>query len=125
MKFMKSAQRKVAPPNGVTGQSTRAGKPPLPRSQQWNLRLYVAGQTPRSLVAFANLRRICEEHLAGRYEIEVIDLMRTPQLAQSDQIVALPTLIRKLPTPVKRIVGDLSNLEQVMVGMDLRPNGLR
>jgi KaiC/GvpD/RAD55 family RecA-like ATPase len=86
---------------------------------EWKLRLYVAGQTPKSLTAFANLRRICEEHLAGRYEIEVIDLLKHPELAQSDQIIALPTLVRKLPEPIKRIVGDLSNSERVIVGMNL------
>jgi circadian clock protein KaiB len=86
---------------------------------EWKLRLYVAGQTPKSLTAFANLKRICEEHLAGRYEIEVIDLLKHPELAQSDQIIAVPTLVRKLPQPIKRIVGDLSNSERVIVGMNL------
>jgi circadian clock protein KaiB len=86
---------------------------------EWRLRLYVAGQTPKSLTAFANLKRICEEHLAGRYQIEVIDLMRQPELAQTDQIIALPTLVRKLPEPIKRIVGDLSNSERVVLGMNL------
>ena len=86
---------------------------------EWKLRLYVAGQTPKSLTAFANLRRLCEEHLAGRYEIEVIDLLKHPELAQSDQIIALPTLVRKLPQPFKRIVGDLSNSERVIVGMNI------
>lgn len=89
----------------------------------WSLRLYVAGQTPRSLAAFANLRRICEEHLAGRYTIEVIDLLVQPQLAAGDQIVAIPTLVRKLPEPLRRIVGDLRNTERVLVGLDLRPGG--
>jgi circadian clock protein KaiB len=87
----------------------------------WNLRLYVAGQTPRAIQAFTNLTRICEEHLAGKYRIEVIDLLKTPQLAQGDQIVALPTLVRKLPEPVRKIIGDLSNTEKVLVGLDLRP----
>jgi circadian clock protein KaiB len=90
------------------------------KSDEWILRLYVAGQTPKSLAAFANLKRICEEHLAGRYRIEVIDLSKSPQLALSDQIVALPTLVRKLPEPIKRIIGDLSNLERVLVGMELQ-----
>lgn len=100
----------------------RPAKPAPPRKEpEWNLRLYVAGQTPRSLAAFANLKRICEEHLNGRYRIEVIDLMKAPQLAQTDQILALPTLVRKLPAPIKRIIGDLSNLERVMIGMDLQP----
>jgi circadian clock protein KaiB len=86
---------------------------------EWKLRLYVAGQTPKSLIAFANLKRICEEHLAGRYEIEVIDLLKHPHLAQADHIIALPTLVRKLPEPIKRIVGDLSNSERAIVGMNL------
>ena len=88
---------------------------------EWILRLYVAGQTPKSLSAFSNLKRICEEHLANRYVIEVVDLLKQPQLAQDDQIVALPTLIRRLPEPIKRIIGDLSDLDRVMVGMDLKP----
>jgi circadian clock protein KaiB len=86
---------------------------------EWKLRLYVAGQTPKSLTAFANLKRICEEHLSGRYQIEVVDLLKQPELAQMDQIIALPTLVRKLPEPIKRIVGDLSNSERVVVGMNL------
>jgi len=88
--------------------------------EEWILRLYVAGQTPNSVTAFANLKRICEDHLEGRYRIEVIDLVRNPQLAKGDQIVAVPTLIRKLPTPVKKIIGNLSNTEKVLVGLDLR-----
>src|SRR5215212_2137401 len=92
---------------------------PEEKNERWNLRLYVAGQTPRSLTAFANLKRLCEEHLAGRYEIEVIDLMKNPQRAHSDQIVALPTLVRKLPEPLKRVIGDLSNFERVVIGMEL------
>ena len=86
----------------------------------WELRLYVAGQTPKSLTAFANLKRICEEHLGGRYQIEVVDLLKSPQLARGDQIFAIPTLVRKLPEPVKKIIGDLSNTERVLVGLDLR-----
>lgn len=99
-----------------------------PKSQQepaaaaaWQLRLYVAGQTPKSLDAFANLRRICEEHLAGKYSIEVIDLLLNPQLAKGDQILALPTLVRNLPEPIKKIIGDLSNTERVLVGLDIKP----
>lgn len=87
----------------------------------YNLRLYVAGQTPRSVAAIANLKKICEQHLVGRYEIEVVDLMKDPALAQRHQIVAIPTLIRQLPEPLKRIIGDLSNLEKVLVGLDIRP----
>jgi len=85
------------------------------------LRLYVAGNTPNSVAAFANLKEICEVHLGGKYQIEVVDLLRQPQLAAGDQIIAVPTLVRKLPTPVKKIIGDLSNIERVLVGLDLRP----
>jgi circadian clock protein KaiB len=92
---------------------------------RWNLRLYVAGQTARSIAAFSNLKRLCEERLAGRYTIEVIDLLKQPQLAQGDQIIAIPTLIRRLPEPMKRVVGDLSNLERVLVGMDLQEAAAR
>lgn len=88
--------------------------------ETYELRLYVAGQTPKALRAFANLRKICEEHLAGRYRIEVIDLLENPQLGRGDQILALPTLVRKLPVPMKKIIGDLSNTERVLVGLDLR-----
>ena len=93
------------------------------RDVQWNFRLYVAGQTPKSITAFTNLKRICEEHLRGRYRIKVIDLTTAPQLAQDDQIVALPTLIRQLPVPVpvRRVIGDLSNAERVLIGLDLSP----
>ena len=87
----------------------------------WRLRLYVAGQTPKSLLAFTNLKRLCEERLQGRYTIEVIDLLKTPQLAEDDQILAVPTLVRKLPVPIRKIIGDLSNTERVLVGLDLRP----
>jgi circadian clock protein KaiB len=88
---------------------------------QFELRLYVAGQTSRSLAAFANLKKICEEHLAGRYRIEVVDLIKNPQLAQGDQILAIPTLVRKLPEPIKKIIGDLSDTLRVLVGLDIRP----
>ncbi len=88
----------------------------------YELRLYVAGQTAKSVAAFANLKRVCEEHLPGRYKIEVIDLVKNPQLAEGDQIVAIPTLVRKLPEPVRKIIGDLSNTERVLVGLDLRPH---
>lgn len=87
---------------------------------EWKLKLYVAGQTPKSLIAFANLKRICEAHLAGKYHIEVVDLMKHPQLAKGDQILALPTVVRSLPAPVRKIIGDLSNAERVLVGLDLR-----
>jgi circadian clock protein KaiB len=87
----------------------------------WELRLYVAGQTPKSLAAFANLKKICEEHLAGKYRIEIIDLLENPTLAKGDQILAIPTLVRRLPEPVRKIIGDLSNTARVLVGLDLRP----
>jgi circadian clock protein KaiB len=87
----------------------------------WELRLYVAGYSPKSIVAFTTLKRICEEHLAGKYKIEIIDLLKTPQLARGDQILAIPTLVRKLPEPMKKIIGDLSNVERVLVGLDIRP----
>jgi circadian clock protein KaiB len=93
---------------------------PLPGGH-YNLRLYVAGQTPKSITALANLKVICEEHLAGRYQIEVVDLLEHPQLAVGDQILAVPTLVRRLPEPLKRIIGNLSNMERVLVGLDLRP----
>ncbi len=86
----------------------------------WNLRLYVAGQTPKSIAAFSNLKKICEEHLAGKYSIEVIDLLKNPKLAKGDQIIALPTLVRKLPEPLKKIIGDLADTERVLVGLDIR-----
>lgn len=87
----------------------------------WALRLYVAGQTPKSLTAFANLQQICETHLKGHYSIEVIDLLEQPQLAKGDQILACPTLVRRLPVPVRKVIGDLSDTERVLVGLDLRP----
>jgi circadian clock protein KaiB len=89
-------------------------------AETYNLRLYVAGQTPKSLAAIVNLKRICEDHLAGRYTIEVVDLLVTPQLAEGDQIVALPTLVRRLPPPLKRVIGTLSDTERVLVGLDIR-----
>ena len=89
-------------------------------SEVWALRLYVAGQTPNSTRAFANLKKICEEHLKGKYTLEVIDLCKNPQLAAGDQILAIPTLVRKLPEPIKKIIGDLSNTERVLVGLDIR-----
>src|SRR5678816_186224 len=88
---------------------------------RWNLRLYVAGQTPRSITAFKNLKDICEEYLKGKYHIEVIDLMENPTLARGDQILAVPTLVRKLPQPIRKIIGDLSNTEKVLVGLDIQP----
>ena len=92
-------------------------------TEVWELRLYVAGHSPRSVAAFANLKNICEQHLAGRYRIEIIDLIEHPQLAAGDQIVAIPTLVRKLPAPLRKIVGDLRNTERTLVGLNLRPAG--
>lgn len=105
---------------GTKRNGNRRPKASEPR-EFWELRLYVAGQTPRAVTAFANLERICEEHLKGQYRIEVIDLLESPQLAKGDQILAVPTLVRKLPEPVRKIIGDLSNTERVLVGLDLRP----
>jgi circadian clock protein KaiB len=87
--------------------------------KSWNLRLYVAGQTPKSIAALANLKKICEEHLENQYNIEVVDLVRNPHLARKDQILAIPTLVRNLPTPIKKIIGDLSNTEKVLLGLDV------
>ncbi len=87
----------------------------------YNLRLYVAGQTEKSMEAFENLKRIADEHLKGRYKIEVVDLLKNPQLAEGDQILAIPTLVRKLPPPIRKIIGDLSNTERVLVGLDIQP----
>lgn len=94
--------------------------------QSWELKLYVAGQTPKSLAALANLRRICNEYLPGRFALEIIDLAKTPTLAEADQVVAVPTLVRKLPRPIRKIIGDLSNTDRVLVGLDVKlssPNG--
>ena len=107
---------------GAAREICRINAPAAAKPQPyWDLRLYVAGQTPKSVAAFANLKKICEEHLPGQYHIEVIDLLENPQLAKGDQILAIPTLVRKLPEPVRKIIGDLSNTERVLVGLDLRP----
>lgn len=90
-------------------------------NEKWELRLYTAGQTPKSVAALANLKRVCEEHLAGNYSIEVIDLMKNPRLAKEDEIIAIPTLVRKIPAPLRKIIGDLSNTERALVGLQLRP----
>jgi len=106
---------------GREGTAVSADEPDLPAAEMpWNLRLYVAGQTSRSLAAFANLKKVCEDHLAGQYSIEVIDLLVNPQLARGDQIVAIPTLVRKLLDPVRKIIGDLSDTERTLVGLQLR-----
>lgn len=98
----------------------RPRKPDPRKPVVWNLRLYVAGQTPKSVRAISNLKVLCEEHLMGRYRIEVIDLRKNPQLARGDQIVAIPTLVRRLPRPLRTIIGDLSNSVRLLVGLDLR-----
>src|SRR5665213_880636 len=102
---------------------TRPCKPDPEEPEVWNLRLYVAGQTPKSVRAFDNLKAMCEEHLKGRYQIEVIDLRKNSQLARGDQIVAIPTLVRRLPPPLRTIIGDLSNSLLLLVGLDLRKIG--
>ena len=91
------------------------------KPETWELRLYTAGQTPKSITAFNNLKKMAEQHLKGKYSIEIIDLTQNPQLAAGDQIFAIPTLVRKLPQPIRKIIGDLSNTERVLVGLDLRP----
>lgn len=107
---MKAAPIKVEPPQAVLRSDSSAF---------WSLCLYIAGQNPKSLSAFANLKRLCEEHLAGRYTLEIIDLSKEPHLAQVHQIVALPTLVRRLPEPIKRLVGDLSNSQRVLISMEI------
>jgi circadian clock protein KaiB len=113
---MKAPKKK--PRHASNGKSPQADSDD---AERWNLRLYVAGQTPRSLSAFKNLKEICEEYLKGKYHIEVIDLMENPTLARGDQILAIPTLVRKLPQPIRKIIGDLSNTERVLVGLDIQP----
>jgi circadian clock protein KaiB len=128
------ATRKEANESGRNGQrparkasskSGNARKLHSFKSPLWELRLYVAGMTPTSIRAFENLKKLCEEHLHGAYRIQVVDLLDRPKLASGDQIIAVPTLVRRLPTPVKKIIGDLSNTERVLVGLDLRPAGSR
>lgn len=99
----------------------KSPQPAKAAGEIWTLRLYVAGQTTKSMIAFSNLKKICEEHLPGKYKIEVIDLLENPKLASDHQILAIPTLIRKLPEPIRKIVGDLSDTERVLVGLDLQP----
>jgi circadian clock protein KaiB len=108
-------------PTKTASSAQKAYKEKGSKEETWQLRLYVAGQTAKSVKAYANLKKLCEEHLAGRYTIEVIDLLKTPQLAKGDQILAIPTLVRKLPEPIRKIVGDLSNTERTLVGLDILP----
>ncbi len=107
--------------NDISDIKTKKEKQSKAAKDMWVLRLYVAGQSPKAITAFANLKKICEEQLKGKYSIEVIDLLKNPQLGADDQILALPTLVRKLPVPVRKIIGDLSNTERVLVGLDLLP----
>ena len=107
--------------NAVTAAKTKKKAEKATPSAEWQLRLYVAGQTPNSVAALDNLKRLCESHLAGRYEIEVIDLLVNPTLAAGDQILAVPTLVRKFPEPIRKIIGDLSNEGKVLVGLDVQP----
>jgi circadian clock protein KaiB len=109
-----------ATPGSLAGRRTAARKK-VPPGESWNLRLYIAGQTPRSLAALANLRKICADYLPAACTIEVIDLVEKPQLARGDQILAIPTLVRNFPAPMRKIIGDLSNVERVLVGLDWRP----
>jgi circadian clock protein KaiB len=115
------ATRKAKARSKTTAARQRAGSGHP--EERWELRLYVAGQTPRCVEAFSHLRELCERHLEGRYSIEVIDLLKNPTLAAGDQIIAIPTLVRKLPRPMKKIIGDLSNTERVLVGLNLKPRG--
>ena len=108
---------------GETKTKAKRNSKKVNAEERYQLRLYVAGQTPKSITAFDNLKRICAEHLEGQCSIEVIDLLVNPQLAKGDQILAVPTLVRKLPEPVKKIIGDLSNTERVLVGLDIKPLG--
>lgn len=107
--------------NSTNNQLKSAIRPNKPKEEKWKLRLYIAGNTPKSASALVNLKKYCEQHLNNRYELEVIDLLINPQLAAGDQILAIPTLVRKVPVPVRKIIGDLSNEEKVLVGLDLRP----
>lgn len=105
-----------------TGMASGDAQDPLPAdAESWVLRLYVAGQTPRSLAAISNLHRICDEYLAGNCQVEVVDLLEAPQLAEGDQIIAIPTLVRRLPLPMRKVIGDLSDAERTLVGLQLRP----
>jgi circadian clock protein KaiB len=121
MAFKRSAEEIKMGEEGIEAVQPGIELEPEPGKDVYILRLYVAGQTKRSLAAFANLKKICEEHLQGRYRIEIVDLFEHPQLAKGDQILAIPTLVRQLPPPLKKIIGDLSNTEKVLVGLDIRP----
>jgi circadian clock protein KaiB len=115
-----SKKIKASNPAPRSNERKKAGSPPDSERESWILKLYVAGQTPKSLAAFANLKKICEEHLRGQYTIEIVDLLENPKLAKGDQIIAVPTLVRQLPPPVKKIIGDLADKERVLIGLDIR-----
>jgi circadian clock protein KaiB len=115
------AAKKIAPPAPAAPRARRKAAA-KPRPESWTLRLYIAGRTPKAVTALANLEALCQQHLAGRYRIEVMDLLENPRLARGDQILAVPTLVRRLPPPVKKIIGDLSNTERVLVGLDISPD---
>jgi circadian clock protein KaiB len=110
-----------APVLAVAPQSDPVSGPASADTEQWRLRLYVAGQSPKSVEAFTNLKELCETHLANRYEIEIVDLIEHPRLARGDEIIAIPTLVRQLPAPMRKIIGNLSNADRVLVGLQLRP----
>jgi len=114
-------KKKVLKPSKPRGLEQLLKSSKVPNPDVWELRLYVAGQSPRSVAAFANLKKICEDYLPGRYTIEIVDLVKHPQLAAGDQIVAIPTLVRKLPFPIRKVVGDLRDVERALVGLQLRP----
>jgi len=123
---MKDTPKRKAEPAKTAPRSTAVNAAPYGggaagNSEVWILKLYVAGQTPKSLTAFANLKKICDEHLCGRYAIEIVDLIKNPTLAKGDQILAIPTVVRQLPPPVKKLIGDLANTERVLVGLDIKP----
>jgi circadian clock protein KaiB len=120
---MADEERRSKPSPKSTIRTTGRASAPDTEPERWNLRLYVAGETPKCVKAFQHLKLICEEHLQGRYSIEVIDLLKNPTLASGDQIIAIPTLVRQLPPPVKKIIGDLTNTERVVVGLNLVPIG--
>jgi circadian clock protein KaiB len=117
----RKASKRIANGRNESSNSQTKSLGPKRKVITWELRLYVAGNTPNSVAAFSNLKQICEMHMGGRYRIEIIDLLRNPQLASGDQIIAIPTLVRRLPTPIKKIIGDLSNRERVLIGLDLKP----
>jgi circadian clock protein KaiB len=116
----KKGESKDEPVTGIEAQPQEVGAAAAD-SEVWELRLYVAGKTAKSVAAFENLQKLCEEHLVGKYQIEVVDLLVNPQLARGDQILAIPTLVRKLPPPIRKVIGDLSNVERTLVGLQLRP----